>query len=224
MLCLLLHLILPKGKEPFNPISLLGFHSAWQHTPASTCVFQEPSLLPDPFPCCSQLIICLPAHLCGRASLSCPSTSQQPSFKDVRRRHEISLARAQGWLTVQEAAHSVAPEQQGWKAPGMGCEGFAPTAPNSGWSVDFQLSSSSLWNSSTHFARSCTTTCFWPGNALFITLSVLELQKQLLMARIAVNQGFQGALNKKKQSMHLFFLPLCEASSTETPSKRDRSS
>lgn len=55
MLCLLLHLILPKGKEPFNPISLLGFHSAWQHTPASTCVCQEPSLLSESFPCCSQL-------------------------------------------------------------------------------------------------------------------------------------------------------------------------
>lgn len=97
--CLLLGLILPKGKEPFIPISMLGLPTAWQCTPASTCV--SGAFFAVRFDCCFQLIFCLPAHLCKRTSLSCLSTIRQPSFKDARKRHTIRLSKTHDCFTVQ---------------------------------------------------------------------------------------------------------------------------
>lgn len=107
--CLLLGLILPKGKEPFNPISMLGLHTAWQCTPASPCVSGALFAVKSPS-CFFQHIFCLPAHLCKRMSLSCLTMFRQPSFKDVRNRN-IGLSKAHDCFTVQGAMFSFACEQ-----------------------------------------------------------------------------------------------------------------
>ena len=103
--CLLLGLILPKGKESFNLLSMLGLHTAWQCTPASTCVSGAFFAVKSPS-CFFQFIFCLPAHLCKRTPLSCLTTFRQPSFKDIRKRNKISLSKPHDYFTVQGAMFS----------------------------------------------------------------------------------------------------------------------
>lgn len=70
--CLLLGLTLPRGKEPFNPISLLG---ARQRAPASTCVSGAAFAVRSPS-CSSQLSFCLRAHLRKGMALACLTASR----------------------------------------------------------------------------------------------------------------------------------------------------
>lgn len=107
---LLLGLILPEGKGPFTPVSVLGARAARQGSPASTGV--SGAFFAVRFDCCFQLIRCLPAHLCKRTSRSCLSAFRQPSLRDVRKRNKIRLSKTHDCLTVQGAMFSFTCEQQ----------------------------------------------------------------------------------------------------------------
>lgn len=130
--CLLLGLILPRGKEPFNPISVLGLHTAWQRTPASPCVSGAFFAVKSPS-CFLQLIFCLPAHLRKQTPLSCLTTFWQPSFKGVGEKKQNQACQKHTTLSQFKGQCSLSHvNDTEYNAHRRGREGFLLTGPDSG--------------------------------------------------------------------------------------------
>lgn len=168
--CLLLGLILPKGKEPFNPISLLGLQTAWQCSPASTCVSGAAFAVKSPS-CCLQLISRLPAsslqangpllpgHILAAIFQRCQAQKQNQPVKSTWLFHSSrgnvflhvwtteNITRAEG--DVRDICYQTQIQDEAGRGLSL-------------WPL--QQPSMSLWNSSTDFPWPGITICCWAGN------------------------------------------------------------